>query len=196
MGMIFTTSYYSSLKVMVWTLFQKLVPVIAIAGIFFLFPASKEERFVSIYWLIFPLFSIYLYQTLWIFIDTVDVDTYFIEFTVWATIIISIFTLALFRRFLIERERAFEKKLERIQEVIQQLRDEEIIKLFSNLYNIDVATEHIMADDNASKFRDKINDYALDGMKNINRILKILDRQKEELNKIEHQSNPQTSFVL
>lgn len=189
--------YFSTVKVFVWTIMQKLVPVIAISGIFFLFPAGKNEKFVSVYWLIFPLFSIYLYQSVWIFIDTKGVDMYFTEFSVWAIIILSIFSLALFRQFLIQKEKAFGQKLESIQGVLQQLRDEEVFKLFSNLYSIDVATGGSGKSEEASLLRDKINDYALDGMKNINTIFELLDKQKEELKDIEDsQTSSQAEFVF
>ena len=188
LGMNINIGDYYDAKTFVWTLSQKVIPVIAITGIFFLFPAVKSERFISIYWLVFPLFSIYLYQTIWVFIDTSHTDLYFMEFTVWAVIISSIFSLALFRQFLIQKERAFDRKLESIQEVIQQLRDEEIFKLFSTLYNIDVATGKINSKEEAAVWRAKINDYALDGMKNINTILELLDDQKEEINKIDNQT--------
>ena len=183
-------------KVFVWTLSQKIIPVIAITGIFFLFPAVKSERFISIYWLVFPLFSIYLYQTIWIFIDSVYTDPYFTDFVVWAMIISSIFTLALFRQFLIQKEKAFGNKLESIQLVIQQLRDEEIINLFSNLYSIDIATGMNEKTEDAAVWREKINDYALEGMKNINVILELLDKQKEELNEIEHRTSANTSLAF
>ncbi|MCK5906702.1 MAG: hypothetical protein KAG37_03880, partial [Flavobacteriales bacterium] len=187
---------YPSVKVFIWTLTQKIIPVIAMSGIFFLFPAVKSEKFVSIYWLIFPLFSIYLYQTIWVFIDTSHTDLYFMEFTVWVIIISSIFTLALFRQFLIQKEKAFDKKLESIQLVIQQLRDEEIINLFSNLYSIDIATGMNEKTEDAAVWREKINDYALEGMKNINVILELLDKQKEELNEIEHRTSANTSLAF
>jgi len=59
-GMNINIGDYYDAKVFVWTLSQKVVPIIAITGIFFLFPAVKNEKFVSIYWLVFPLFSIYI----------------------------------------------------------------------------------------------------------------------------------------
>ena len=187
LGMSIDIGEYPNVKTFVWTLSQKLVPVLAITGIFFLFPAVKSERFISIYWLVFPLFSIYLYQTIWVFIDTVNADPYFTDFVVWAMIISSIFTLALFRQFLIQKEKAFDRKLESIKYVMQQLRDEEIFKLFSTLYNIDVATEEIDDKEEVAVWREKINDYALDGMKNINTILELLDDQKEEIYKLDKQ---------
>ena len=196
LGMSINIGDYYDAKTFVWTLSQKIIPVIAISGIFFLFPAVKSERFVSIYWLVFPLFSIYLYQTIWVFVDTVNADPYFTEFTVWMTIIMSIFTLALFRRFLIQKVKAFDLKLESIQGVLQQLRDEEIFKIFSNLYNIDVATGTNENTEDAAVWRDKINDYALEGMKNVNVILELLDEQKEEINKIEHQTTANTSLAF
>jgi hypothetical protein len=196
LGVNINIGEYPNAATFVWTLSQKIVPVIAISGIFFLFPAVKSERFVSIYWLVFPLFSIYLYQTIWVFIDTVNADPYFTDFVVWLTIILSIFTLALFRQFLIQKERAFDLKLQSIQGVLQQLRDEEIFKIFSNLYSIDVATGINEDTEGAAVWREKINDYALEGMKNVNVILELLDEQKEEINKIEHQTSANTSLAL
>ena len=196
-GFSFELDYFSTIKIFVWTIMQKFVPVIAISGIFFLFPVIKNEKFVSVYWLVFPLFSIYLYQTTWVFIDTNGVDMYFTEFSVWIIIILSIFSLALFRQFLIQKEKAFDRKLENIQGVLQQLRDEEIFKLFSNLYSIDVATG--LSDgtnEDVSILRDKINNYALDGMRNINTIFDLLDKQKEELKEIEHQTSSQADFAF
>jgi len=186
-GFEFTIEYYAHAKVFVWTIMQKIVPVVALSGIFFLFPAIKNERFISIYWLVFPLFSIYSYQTLWIIIDTTQFDTYFYDFVVWAIIITSIFTLALFRMFLIQREKRFEKKLAGIQELIQRLRDEEVYELFSNLYNIELVSDVMKhGKTNAAIWREKINNYALDGMQNINKILEVLDKQKDEINKMEN----------
>jgi hypothetical protein len=48
----------------------------------------------------------------------------------------------------------------------------------------------------AAVWREKINDYALEGMKNVNVILELLDEQKEEINKIEHQTSANTSLAL
>ena len=190
--------YFSSIKVLVWTLMQKLVPVIAIIGIFFLFPAIKNEKFISVYWLVFPLFSIYMYQTVWIFIDMKGIDMYFTELSIWVIIILSIFSLALFRKFLIEKERVFVIKLENIRGVLQQLRDEEIFRLFSNLYSIDIATgrKSNNTPTDIKVLRERINDYALDGMKNINIIFELLDKQKEELNEIDSQSLSQADYAF
>lgn len=196
-GVEYTLVFFNSAQIFIWTLMQKVVPVVAISGMFFLFPPTKNEKFISIYWLVFPLFSIYLYQGVWILIDFKGVDPYFTDFVVWLIIITSIFTLAMFRMFLIQRETAFDRKLESIQGVLQQLRDEEIFKLFSNLYDIDVATGGTKLEvENAAVWRDKINDYALDGMKNINVILELLDRQNEELQEIEHQSSTQADLAF
>jgi|LGOV01.1.fsa_nt_gb hypothetical protein len=197
-GREFSVEHYASLKVLIWTISQKIVPVLAISGIFFLFPPIKDERFISSYWLVFPLFSIYLYQSIWISLDAYKVDMHFTEFVVWATIIASIFTLALFRQFLIQREKRFEKKLESIQNVLQQLRDEEIYQIFSNLYNIELVSDVMKhGKTNAAVWREKINDYALDGMQNINKILALLDNQKEEISKMDYTTiTPNTKLAV
>ena len=196
-GFSFELDYFSSIKVFVWTLMQKLVPMVSIVGIFFLFPAIEDEKFISVYWLVFPLFSIYMYQSVWIFIDTKGIDMYFTELTIWLIIFLSVFSLALFRQFLIEKERAFVMKLESIRDVLQQLRDEEIFRLFSNLYSIDIATGKTSGNISDTKMlRERINDYALDGMKNINIIFELLDKQKEELLEIDRQSSSRSDFAF
>ncbi len=198
LGYSFTVEFYKSIKIFIWTFSQKFVPVIALSGIFFLFPATKDERFISVYWLVFPIFSIYLYQSIWVLFDVYTLDMYFSEFVVWATIITSIFTLALFRQFLIQREKRFEKKLESIQNVLQQLRDEEIYQIFSNLYNIELVSDVMKhGKTNAAVWREKINDYALDGMQNINKILALLDNQKEEISKMDYTTiTPNTKLAV
>ncbi|MEN8139438.1 MAG: hypothetical protein ABFR62_13510, partial [Bacteroidota bacterium] len=116
------------------------------------------------------------------------------EFVVWATIITSIFTLALFRQFLIQREKRFEKKLAGIQEVIQKLRDEEVYQIFASLYNIELVSDVMKhGKTNAAVWREKINDFALDGIQNVNKVLELLDEQKEEIDKMEEYNNSTVS---
>ena len=50
---------------------------------------------------------------------------------------------------------------------------------------------------NAAVWREKINDYALDGMQNINKILALLDNQKEEISKMDYTTiTPNTKLAV
>jgi chaperonin cofactor prefoldin len=166
---------------------QKIVPVISIIGVYFLFPPIKNEKLINVFWLVFPLFSIYVYQTFWTIFDSQEIDEYFVDFVVWLTIISSIFVIALMRQFLIQRERKIEKKIEALSSTIDKLRDEQVYEIFASLYNIELVSDVMKnGETNAAEWREKINDYALEGMQNVNKVLSLLDDQKEELNRIEN----------
>jgi chaperonin cofactor prefoldin len=187
LGFSFEAGFYGNIQVFAWTLMQKIVPVISLTGIYLLFPPIKNERVINIYWLIFPLFSIYFYQSIWAFPNLKEMDNFFSEFVVWATIMSSIFVIALLRQFLIQRERKVEQRIEALTNTIDKLRDEQVYEIFASLYNIELVSDVMKnGETNAAEWREKINDYALEGMQNVNKVLSLLDDQKEELNRIEN----------